>query len=68
MFLVEWGCSCWDSGHSTRVGRADKEDLYDERVLRFRQYKAEVAVMDPSTWSLDQHLVLGAEIMGLLDR
>ena len=65
--LVEGGCPLRDSGRSTGVGRAEKGDWYDERLLRYRHDELEVAVLASSVGTLDLHHVFGEEMISILD-
>ena len=67
LLLAEGGCPRRNGGRSTGVGWVDGGDLDDERILRQRQDKPKVAILDPSAGNLNRHCVHGEETMGVLN-
>ena len=67
LILVEGGCPRQNGGSSTGIGRVDKGDLADERILSHNQDDPKVAIMAPSAETLGQCHICGEETMGVLD-
>ena len=67
ILLVKGGCPRKNGGSLTGVGWADKGDLADERILSHNQNDPKVAIMSPSTETLDQRHIRGEETMDVLD-
>ena len=65
--IVKGGYTIQKGGRSNRSGRADKEELSDERVLRCNKDNTEVDILAPSAETLNWHRVLGEENMDALD-
>ena len=65
--LAKGGHTHQYGGHSTSVGRLYEWDQVDDRILRRRQDKVDMAVLAPSTGAIDICRVISEDMMCVSD-